>query len=799
METGLSARKTAQALPPRKSAGCLAHLTTIETGGQRHRGMGTPTCLAGLTTLIRPARYDPQNEGSLAVPESPEVAFRRVCQVAAISESSRLEGTLDWLVQVLMYYYDGPWRSADDWFDAIQDTFSLELSLHDISQSVARLSSNRHLVLDSYRGEYKLSDPARSAVESRLEEAAQLEGRVERHWLESVEELITPDRSGLAWGILLEYAASVFRLHGAEAIDLLSKQVDDEPMPDGGNTKQLIDILKREKFDESDFPILMQAVSEFFSSTDTETLEYIVQLADSTFNLMALTIDDETREELKSKLPALKIFVDTNVLFSLLGTHDTPLAAATIDLFNVIKRNDLPFKLYCHSKTADELTYTLEAKIHVLTSRPWSQQVSRTLASLPWHVTRLSGIEMRFHQLNAARPTSPSVFAARFASPMALLSEFGVHVFREPDVSETAERMELRATIADQYKEYLQKNPRRRKASYERLDHDARLWIISKHHQSPSRKGTLFSGSFFLSSDLQLWRFDRQVLRKEYSSKPVVVLPDALLQALRPFVGASSAFDNAAFAKLFSAAEFRGADTESHTDTLQRVAAYIASFADLSEETARRILTDSMLLRRIGQADESSEAFQDPIRDAIVEYNEMLISQRDELLVEREAGLDLVQEALKQATSNGMIDKNVQNILEQLAERFSSDRKPSVNKVIIGNVFENNNSEIVAQGPGVGVYDSTISQQLLSVDMADPAVITELARIRAKLLDAATTGEDYDAIAGVQSAIEAAERKDEPSFIAFLKKAGSKAIEVGVDIGTKVAVKALESAAGISS
>src|SRR5437588_3283880 len=120
---------------------------------------------------------------------------------------------------------------------------------------------------------------------------------------------------------------------------------------------------------------------------------------------MALTIDAETRQELKSKLPALNIFVDTNILFSLLGTHDTPLAAATIDLFNVINKNQLPFKLYCHAKTVDELTRTLDAAIERLTSRTWAQQVSRAVVSLPWQTFRLTGIEMRFHQLNAEQPT----------------------------------------------------------------------------------------------------------------------------------------------------------------------------------------------------------------------------------------------------------------------------------------------------------------------------------------------------------------------------------------------------------
>jgi len=732
--------------------------------------------------------------------QTPEVAFRRVCQVAAIAESSRLEGTLDWLIQVLMYYYDGPWRSADDWFEAVQKTFSMDLGLHDINQSLDRLITGHQLIRDSYRNQYQLSESARRVVESRLEDAANLEQRVERHWRESVGSLITPELEPKAWRVLLEYAACVFRIHGSEAIDLLCKHVDEPSTADEGNLKQLVDILQRDAIDEPARSDFIHAVSEFFTMPDPETVEYIVQLADSTFNLMALAIDEETRQELKSKLPDLKIFVDTNILFSLLGTHDTPLAAAAIDLFDVIKRNELPFKLYCHSKTVDELTRTLDAAIERLTSRTWTQQVSRAVVSLPWQTFKLTGIEMRFHQLNAEQPTSPRAFSARFASPIALLGELGLQIYREPDIVEGSERMELRATIADQYKEFLQKSPRRRKTHYEKLDHDARLWMVARNHQIPTnRRGTLFSGSFVLSSDLWFWRFDRQVLGKDYSSKPIVVLPDALLQALRPFVGTSSRFDDAAFAKLFSAAEFRGAETESFADTAQRVAGYLASFADLSEETARRILTDSMLMRRIGQADESSDAFQDPIREAIVEHNELLIQQRDELMEERRGDLELARQAFGQVASDSSVDESVKAALSQLVERLSSEAKPTIGTVVLGNVFQNRDTEVVAQGSNAGFYDSTITQQRLSVDIADPALVSELASIKARLLETASTGADYESVAGIQSAIEAAERKDERSLVKFLKTAGSKALEVGLDIGTKVAVKALESAAGLSS
>src|SRR5437660_7911768 len=110
----------------------------------------------------------------------------------------------------------------------------------------------------------------------------------------------------------------------------------------------------------------------------------------------------------------------------------------------------------------------------------------------------------------------------------------------------------------------------------------------------------------------------------------------------------------------------------------------------------------------------------------------------------------------------------------------------------MGNVFQNRDTEIVSQGSN----DSTVIQQRLSVDIADPTLVSELASIKARLLQTASTGADYESVAGIQSAIEAAERKDERAVVKFLKKAGSKALEVGLDIGTKVAVKALEYAAG---
>ncbi|AKT51090.1 hypothetical protein ADJ73_06740 [Arsenicicoccus sp. oral taxon 190] len=548
------------------------------------------------------------------------------------------------------------------------------------------------------------------------------------------------------------------------------------------------------------------AIASFFSSGDPDALKYITQLADSTFNLMALSVDEDIRTELKSRLPKLKIFLDTNILFSLLGTHDTPLAAASVDLFRVIDQNKLPFSLYCHAKTVRELDNSIEAATSRLTGRTWSRAVSSALVKLPWQATRISGIEMRFHQLNSNQPISPSAFCARFQSPLALLAEFGIEVFREPEALDNSERMTLRATITEDYKEYLKKSPRRRSSRYETYEHDAILWMIAKENQLPTRKkGTLYSGSFVLSSDYLFWRFDKTVLRREYGTRPVVVLPDAFLQALRPFVGVAHRFDDAAFARLFATAELRGTNGKNYADTVQRVSSYLASFSDLQEETALRILTDSILMERIGRYEESAPEFQGAIERAIFAHNEELVRQRDELLDERRDQLDLARRALAATDNaeNGELVTLLSSLVQGLGQQAGNPGMTIIQggqqvTNYQGGYFENNDSQVLAQGPGAQATGNTVNQHRVSIDATDPALAAELGRVKLALVQMASSSADFESVLGVQGAIEAIEAgKDESSVVASLKRAGGKALEIAVELGTKVAAKAIQASLGM--
>lgn len=725
--------------------------------------------------------------------------LRRLSQVAAVASGRRLEDTIDWLLPMLAYYSDGPWRTPDDWFDEIKAAYGIEISLHDIGSSLSRLQATGDLIWEASKNQYSLSRGAVGEVETKIEDAGRLEDRVKDLWLNSLPSTEFSGNTRKYWDILMDYCAPVFRTHGIDAVRVIS---DAAPSSSDETHERLLErVFDDHDLAESERAVLRHAIAMFFQSKDEEVLTYIAQLADSNFNLLALCVDEESRDLLRTGMPELRIFVDTNILFALLGTHDTPIAAASIDLFRVIAKANLPFKLYYHTKTLGELTHTIENASHRLSKQTWASHVSAAIVQLPWQASKVSGIEMRFHRLNAVRSIDPAAFCARYQSPIALLAQHGLQVFREPDVLQGQERLEMRSTLIADYKDYLANNPRRRNSNYAKLDHDCSLWMTTKDHQSPTKKGIIFSGSILLSTDYVLWRFDRDVLRREYGSRPVVVLPDALLQALRPFVGGAE-FDDRAFAQAFAASEFRAGGGVDLSGTVRKVMSYLAAFEDIPEETALKILSDNILMEGLKRHEDSSPEFAEAIGKAIFAHNEALIRERDELLDERDAQLGLAKQALLDASTQGS-----SAIKESLASLVRSlEAEPRSGQVIYnyggtvntdaGGVYNNDGTQIGAQGPNASASDNTFTMQLAKLN-ADPALIQELLRVKERLLPAAESADDYEVIAGVQGAIVALEAGQEAKAVGFLRRAGQKALDVAVDMGASVATAAIKMQMGI--
>ncbi len=548
-------------------------------------------------------------------------AFKRLCHLAALDEQGdKRQAVVDGLIITAMLYRDGPWRDWTDWQQALDDIYGLELTEEEIQGGIDRSLAEGRLTRAG-RPEYSLSPKQREVAERKIRDAEALEKRVRDNWLSQIPpSLLESPGADTLWSALQEYMAKAFRQHGVETISLLTTEPVQQT--DGLSMAQLLEAAITETTSVgSDRDAVGEAIKEFFEVLDPERVKYVTQLLDGTVSFFSLRVDPETADFLKGSLPPLSIFLDTNVIFGLLDIHDSPMAGVTREAIRAITVNRLPFKLYYHARTLKELDMTLDAIGSHLRSRTWSPALSRAALGF---AQAMSGIELRYHRLNSQSPTPVSAYLSRYANLPELLNSYGCQIYRDPN--NLGYTTEMKGELIAEYQEYAKDMRRRNPRPYEALDHDIVVWLATQRGRKGSRKAALDSGSILLSADFLLWRFDHEYLRVERKATPCVVLPTSLMQVLRPFSATIPNFD-AAFLRTFAAPEFRALGVEAEK-TIGAVLAYLATFSDLPEETARRILANSIVMKRLGRIDSRSKDFATIIDQQMVDQNAGLLEER---------------------------------------------------------------------------------------------------------------------------------------------------------------------------
>lgn len=155
----------------------------------------------------------------------------------------------------------------------------------------------------------------------------------------------------------------------------------------------------------------------------------------------------------------------------------------------------------------------------------------------------------------------------------------------------------------------------------------------------------LDSGAFFLSADYQFYIFDWRRLRK--GKVGTVVLPNQVLQLLRPFIPRSEDFDRR-FVETFAIPEVRGLSAGSAA-AATKVLGYLNTYRDLDEGTAVRMLTNEVLLGDLKEVEEGSQKFQEMIESALAKDNALLIEERESAAQEAKRAANEAKEKAAEA------------------------------------------------------------------------------------------------------------------------------------------------------
>jgi len=548
-------------------------------------------------------------------------AFEQMCSVVAMADMRNAEDTLKQLI--LQCFIIGPeqrFDSSEHISNQMQRVFGLSVPQHQIDSIFLGMvrEGSIDFVDNAY---YMLPDRIRADLQARVKEATALETRVREEWLVEIADAYLALDGEQVWLALRDYLASAFGRHGLLTIALLDPTIDVGAEQDTSLSALLGAVVDR------CFPTEQQvsartAISDFLNSVvdRQDRARYIAQLADGAFNYFSLTVAPDVSKQLREHLSPLTIFLDTNFLLGILDLHAHSLVEISRQLLRDINKHKLPFKLRFHPVTAEEMRGTLDFYGRRLRSHEWSPALSKVVLE---RITTISGIERKYHQMNAKSKTSVDAFLKPYERHTdVLLKEKNIDIYRSHLDEEDVSRLSYN------YREFA---ARKRNGKEPKEDatirHDMILLDTVRQLRS-NATSSLQAGALLLTCDSMLCRFDWSNSRS--TNRPIcTIMPDLLWQMLRPFLLDGQPEDRVAYDRAFAATfaipEFRVMESSAAREKAkERLITLLAQYRGVSEATATHLITNDLFMTRL-ESDLSDEEAKLQLENELLQVNTALL------------------------------------------------------------------------------------------------------------------------------------------------------------------------------
>lgn len=650
------------------------------SGGTR-RGAGqrsVPRIRARTRAGSRPEPVAAKDDSSSALNRvNFDAAFSDLAHLVALSSTGKTKAVIAGMIEASLAATGGL-ADADAVAAVVRDRLQVAVDFQEVQVALSDLMIDGRVIRDLGRGMLVLTPQASASIAERTASALALEGAVRAQWLD-----VTRAEAGLSgvtddmlWGAICGYLRRVYRQYGALGAQMIDAGIPAAEIDNASSLRML-----KAASDEAGLTVecigpLRAAVRSFATAPSAELRRYLLGLLDATFTLYALSVPASTARYLREGLGDLDVFLDTNILFDIVGLHpDNPTTSTRVLVF--IRENAFPFNLWVHERTVREFRGTLDACKSRITSRHYSPALSSAMLQ----TLDLPAVDRRYHELNAEAPIDPATFIDRYYDVPELIRPYGVKIWRESDRDDEAAYVRAKGELFAEYEAFLTSGREEGTKTYHVLDHDMTVWLATRefHHDGAT---ALDSGSLLLTNDTWLHRFDWRVLRRD--GPPTVVLPAQLLQVLRPFSKIGRDADDAFLAGL-AAPDLLVARVD-FTETTQHLLSVLATYRDLPTETAAAVLRNQLVTAQLQNVSIDGDEARELVDAAVVMENRRLVEEhqaRDEQLAALRGELEIERAATAQALS----DRDVllrsteealtlaQRTAEQVRERASREVK----------------------------------------------------------------------------------------------------------------------------
>lgn len=482
---------------------------------------------------------------------------------------------------------------------------------HEIDQSLYKLEKNRTIERASDRDIYIVNSDYSSELRKKVIDTEALEETVKTEWLDTLND-VKDDIKRSLWQCLQQYLSAAFRRHGVQSVALLDPTIEVAPEYTE-SLSQILNSAVKDHFDPPDGAEVKSYIRKFLAESggNLKRATYISQLADAAFNFFSLTVPTDTANLIRSNLLDLVIFLDTNFIFGILDLHSNPYVDVSTELIDVISKYRFPFKLRYHEETKNELTHSIDNYKRFLTAKQWPKPLSRAIVKSRC----TSGVEVKFHELNAKEGISVEAFIKQYEHFDILLKAKDIQIYRTK-----SKRNDIVNDLHHDYKIFLERHGKDK--PYETIAHDVTV-LDSVRLLRSNAPSTLEAGAVFLTCDYLLYKFDWECSRKN-GHKHCCIMPNHFWQIIKRFVPNDASFDKT-FAETFALPEFRSFSTGA-SRACYKMINIMAGVKNFSEETATKILSNDLIMDSLSTAsdEEILEAFESEVANINANLEEQI-------------------------------------------------------------------------------------------------------------------------------------------------------------------------------
>lgn len=425
----------------------------------------------------------------------------------------------------------------------------------------------------------------------------------------------------LLWSIFLEYLYDSFYEYGYEAIKTLHPYMDNGKN-DNGSYEDVLQkaILNVKLKDKSLIEIFKKVVERFPDFASEKDLDFLNDLAQKTLSFTSLGLKPElANDTINHNIIDWILYLDTNVLYSILGIHSHPENQACHALFNLIRTNNkyIKIKLRYTEQTYQELG-SKKADFKLLDDKMTDSSIKALLKS-----QRLDDFSVKFYEdlLNNREST---------IHPSKVI-ELSQRTLKEEliEIGRTGKRLEkigdnyIETRIADYYKFVNEKNTVREEfckakkikfneiyRSEKQIRHDVSLReiVLDSRNVKDGEELTLNNVKYFaLTLDGILISYDKANV-KDYNNErsfPVFFKPSFLLNKLVKVLPIKTVDYKKAFIKAITTKGFYK-NTRKSEDIL-KIVNYLKSKGIDDEKVIYNLISEDIFLEKYRENSSSKD------------------------------------------------------------------------------------------------------------------------------------------------------------------------------------------------